>query len=117
MKRTYTIMLSLLLCALTAFGKNSPQIQAAYDLIERVTPGYGSQFCLELTKPVGGEDAYEIGTKNGRVLLRGNNTVAIATAFNQYLKYTCHTRQLVWQPAEPASTSAHACQEGWPTSR
>lgn len=90
MKRTYTIMLSLLLCVLTAFGKNSPQIQAAYDLIERVTPGYGSQFCLELTKPVGGEDAYEIGTKNGRVLLRGNNTVAIATAFNQYLKYTCH---------------------------
>ena len=83
-------MLSMLICTMAALGKNSPQIQAAYDLIERVTPGYANQFCLELTKPVHGDDTYEIGAKNGRVLLRGNNTVAIATAFNQYLKYTCH---------------------------
>ena len=34
-----------------------PQIQAAYDLIERVTPGYGQQFKLELIEPVNGEDA------------------------------------------------------------
>ena len=28
--------------------KNDSRIQAAYDLIERVTPGYGKQFKLEL---------------------------------------------------------------------
>ena len=39
-----------------------PQIQAAYDLIERVTPGYGQQFKLELIEPVNGEDAYEIAS-------------------------------------------------------
>lgn len=67
-----------------------PQIQAAYDLIERVTPGYGQQFKLELIEPVNGEDAYEIASTDGKILLRGNNTVSLATAYNQYLKYTCN---------------------------
>ena len=46
MKRYYFISLWLiatvvsLLC--TACHSNHPQIQAAYDLIERVTPGYGN---------------------------------------------------------------------------
>ena len=31
-----------------------PQIQAAYDLIERVTAGYGQLFKLELIEPVNG---------------------------------------------------------------
>ncbi|MBC8620068.1 alpha-N-acetylglucosaminidase [Parabacteroides faecis] len=67
-----------------------PQIRAAYDLIERVTPGYGKQFKLELIEPVDGQDAYEITSVDGKVLLRGNNTVSLATAYNQYLKYTCN---------------------------
>jgi len=94
MKRYYFISLWLiatvvsLLC--TACHSNHPQIQAAYDLIERVTPGYGNQFQLELIDSENGKDIYEIGSQNGKVLLRGNNPVALATAYNQYLKYTCH---------------------------
>lgn len=49
---------------------NHPQIQAAYDLIERVTPGYGNQFQLELIDSENGKDVYEIGSQNGKVLLR-----------------------------------------------
>ena len=70
--------------------KNDSRIQAAYDLIERVTPGYGKQFKLELMEPIDGMDAYEITSDNGKVVLRGNNTISLATAFNQYLKYTCN---------------------------
>lgn len=84
--------LKLLLLTFVLFStgcKPEPQIAAAYDLIERVTPGYGKQFKLELIEPVDGKDAYEITSANGKVVLRGNNTVALATAFNQYLKYTC----------------------------
>lgn len=94
MKHYYFISLWLiatvvsLLC--TACHSNHPQIQAAYDLIERVTPGYGNQFQLELIDSENGKDVYEIGSQNGKVLLRGNNPVALATAYNQYLKYTCH---------------------------
>ena len=74
MKRYYFISLWLiatvvsLLC--TACHSNHPQIQAAYDLIERVTPGYGNQFQLELIDSENGKDVYEIGSQNGKVLLR-----------------------------------------------
>lgn len=89
MKHYYFISLWLiatvvsLLC--TACHSNHPQIQAAYNLIERVTPGYGNQFQLELIDSENGKDVYEIGSQNGKVLLRGNNPVALATAYNQYL--------------------------------
>lgn len=83
----FILIAALLLCT---GCKTEPQIQAAYDLIERVTPGYSKQFQLELIEPVDGQDAYEIASANGKVVLRGNNTVSLATAFNQYLKYTCN---------------------------
>lgn len=83
------LVLFIFLCALCASCAKDPQLQAAYDLIERVTPGYGKQFQLELIPAVEGKDAYEIAPGNGKVILRGNNAVSLATAFNQYLKYTC----------------------------
>lgn len=49
MKHYYFIPLWFIMSLLcTACHSNHPQIQAAYDLIERVTPGYGNQFQLEL---------------------------------------------------------------------
>lgn len=74
----------------TAFKKENPGIRAAYDLIERITPGYGEQFVLELI-PAGtdGQDVYEIEGEKGGIILRGNNPVSLATAYNQYLKYSC----------------------------
>lgn len=80
----------ILLLTCTACTSKDPQIQAAYDLIERVTPGYGNQFELKLIEPENGKDVYEISSENGKVLLKGNNPVSLATAFNQYLKYTCN---------------------------
>lgn len=39
----------LLFCILSLMScQKDPQIQAAYDLIERITPGYSQQFSLEL---------------------------------------------------------------------
>lgn len=82
-------LILLLLCSvqLAAFGDE--RVKAAYSLIERITPGYGKQFRLEIIAPENGNDVYEIDRKGNKVVLRGNNTVALATAFNWYLKYTC----------------------------
>ena len=55
-----------------------------------MTPGYSSQFKLELIEPSDGMDVYEITSDGNQVVLRGNNPIALATAFNQYLKYTCN---------------------------
>ena len=64
-------------------------LQAVYGLIERVIPGYETQFELQIINPENGQDVYEITSEGNRVVLKGNNAVALATAFNQYLKYTC----------------------------
>lgn len=69
--------------------KQDPRIRAVNELIERMTPGYGKQFVLELIDSDYGLDVYEIAGKSGEIILRGNNPVALATAYNQYLKYTC----------------------------
>ncbi len=71
-------------------GCRDARIRAVYDLIERVTPGYGEQFKLEMIDSDQGQDVYEIDNDGRKVILRGNTPVALATAFNWYLKYTCN---------------------------
>lgn len=83
-------LLLLLFCAVQCVAYADKRVDAAYDLIERVTPGYGKQFKLEIIKSDNGSDVYEIDKKDGKVVLRGNNAVSLATAFNWYLKYTCN---------------------------
>lgn len=74
----------------------SGDAQPIYDLIERVTPGYCDQYQIEFIEPTAsGEDHFEIDYRDSKVLLRGNTPVAIATAFNWYLKYTCKA-QISW---------------------
>lgn len=63
--------------------------KAVYDLIERVTPGYSSQYRLELIPDDDGNDVYEIDGNGKKIILRGNNSISLASAFNWYLKYTC----------------------------
>ena len=84
MKKIKWILLLGLFIAVTGFAKPVSPVEVAYALIERVTPGYGDQFVLELISAQEEEDVYEISSKDGKVVLRGNNPVALATAFNQY---------------------------------
>ena len=72
-----------------------PQVQSSYDLIGRIIPGYEDQFKVELIESPDRTDIYEIEGIDGKIVLRGNNPISIATAFNQYLKYTCNA-QLSW---------------------
>lgn len=57
----------------TAFKKEDTGVRAVYDLIERVTPGYGKQFVLkQIPAGTDGQDVYEIDGKRGKIILRGN---------------------------------------------
>lgn len=65
-------------------------------LIERITPGYSRQYELEIIEATSsGEDVFEVGRTGDKVLLKGNNAVSLASAFNWYLKYTCNA-QVSW---------------------
>ena len=47
-------------------------------------------FVLEVIAQDAERDCFEIDGRNGRIVLRGSNGVAIASALNWYLKYSCH---------------------------
>jgi alpha-N-acetylglucosaminidase len=64
---------------------------AARGLVRRRLPAQqAGQFRLEEVSPERGNDVFEIESVGNRVVLRGNNGVALASALNCYLKEYCH---------------------------
>lgn len=64
--------------------------QAVTDLIKRVLPKYADYFSISFISKEGDKDVFEIESKNGKIVLRGNNGVSIASALNYYLKNYAH---------------------------
>ena len=64
----------------------SDHVQAAQALIARVLPGHANEFLCEIIPPDAGSDVFEIGARDGKVLLRGDDAVSLAMAFNWYLR-------------------------------
>ena len=89
MKNRFLLCLFLFLCCLPVYCKNRVE-KTVFELIERVTPGYSGQYKLEVISDSDNKDIYEIDGDGKKVILRGNNVVALASAFNWYLKYTCN---------------------------
>lgn len=56
-----------------------------YALIKRVVPAYANQFKVERLQGEAG-DAFEIESKGGTIILRGNNGVSVASALYYYIK-------------------------------
>jgi alpha-N-acetylglucosaminidase len=70
---------------------------SARDLLERVLGPRADEFDIEITD---GPDAFEVEALAGRVLLRGPNGVAIASALRHYLKACgCH---VTWDDPAPS---------------
>lgn len=64
--------------------------QSAAALIARVLPEKVAAFKVQVIPADNGKDVFEIESSRGKIVLRGNSVVAIASAFNWYLKYYCH---------------------------
>jgi alpha-N-acetylglucosaminidase len=64
--------------------------QSAQALIGRLIPNHADQFVCEIIPADGGKDVFEIESKDGKIVLRGNSALSMAVALNWYLKYTCH---------------------------
>ncbi|MBP1640114.1 MAG: Alpha-N-acetylglucosaminidase [Bacteroidetes bacterium] len=69
---------------LFALTENETEISVR-QLIERVLPGQSTYFDLNVIAPVNGHDLFEIDKNGNRIVLRGNNPVSLAVAFNTYL--------------------------------
>jgi len=62
---------------------------AARALVARVLPKRHTAFEVEVMPADNGKDVFEIESKDGKVVLRGNSGVGIASALNWYLKHHC----------------------------
>lgn len=88
-----------LLCILLIFSALQTNAQlktaAAYDLIGRILPAKKASFIVEALPEQEGKDNFEIESRNGKIILRGNNGIAIAAALYYYLQEYCHC-QITW---------------------
>ncbi len=71
-------------------GRDEQTRAAASGLLQRVLPRHASHFVLEIIPRDPAGDVFEIESREGRIALRGNDGVSIASALNWYLKTYCH---------------------------
>ena len=64
-------------------------VAAVRGLLERLLPGKAEGFAFEVISAEGDRDVFEIESRAGQVVLRGNNGVSLASGLNWYLKYYC----------------------------
>jgi alpha-N-acetylglucosaminidase len=65
--------------------------KAAYDLLNRILPkGEAKNFELAFIDNYDGKDIFEIEQSGGKIILKGNNGISIASALNYYLKNYAH---------------------------
>ena len=77
-----TLLLLLSLFFIDIFSFASP----ITNLLERIDKGASKKFIIEQTK-LSDKDFFELDQKDGKIIIRGNNYVSIATGLNWYLKY------------------------------
>lgn len=62
----------------------------ANNLIKRVMKDNASFFKTEIIPQADGKDVFEIDSKGGVIILRGNNSLSVSSALNYYLKQVAH---------------------------
>jgi alpha-N-acetylglucosaminidase len=67
----------------------------SYALIKRVIPARASSFLVEALPETSAKDVFEVESAKGKVILRGNNGVAVASALYHYLTEYAHC-QITW---------------------
>lgn len=74
--------------------------QNIYQLIDRILPGKSSQFIISDLKKEGNQEAFELSSYKGKIIIKGTNELAIAKGFDWYLNNYCHIR-VSWYKADP----------------
>ena len=80
MQKLTLILIGLFLLALTSRGGTPVK-----GLLERIDAGASRKFAIEYVKS--DTDFFELDQKGEKVVVRGNNSISIATGIHWYLKY------------------------------
>ena len=96
MKCSIKYFLSVLILSFIIITANAQlNIEASKTLLQRVVPNYAKQFLIESLTQQNDKDVFEIESRNKKIVLRGNDGVAIASALYFYLNEYCHA-QITW---------------------
>lgn len=87
--------LRVVLCVLifgSSYSVASAQlnVKAVKALIERIIPKQAAFFEVAYIPKESEQDVFEIENVKGKIVLRGNNGVSVASALNYYLRHYCH---------------------------
>ncbi|MDP4238716.1 MAG: alpha-N-acetylglucosaminidase [Bacteroidota bacterium] len=99
--KTKIILIVFILPFLFSFRPESKAVLESKGLIQRVLDTTAIAFIIQEIPSENNRDVFEIeASKNGKIILRGNNGISIATAFNWYLKEVAHL-SYDWQADKP----------------
>ncbi len=98
MLRNITAAFLLATCVfVTNVGADDSATQAAEGLLQRLLPERVESFEFEAIPSADGRDVFELeNLADGRILIRGNNGVSMASGLNWYLKH-CAACQVTWR--------------------
>ncbi|WEK35367.1 MAG: alpha-N-acetylglucosaminidase [Candidatus Pseudobacter hemicellulosilyticus] len=71
---------------------------ACKELIQRIIPAHADRFVVKQQAAKAGNDYFEIAAEKNKIVLKGNDGVAIASALYYYLTEYCHA-QITWNGA------------------
>ena len=91
----WRLLLTLLVTFISLIVSAQLNTNASYDLIKRVLSQHAAYFAVESLLTENEKDVFEIESKNNKIILRGNNGVAVASALYYYLTEYCHC-QITW---------------------
>jgi alpha-N-acetylglucosaminidase len=97
-KRVYAIKCILIAIMVACMYKQSIaqlNVPASYALIQRIVPKYKDRFIVQQLPANTNKDVFEIESRDSKIILRGNNGVAVASALYYYLTEYCHC-QITW---------------------
>ncbi|OKS85425.1 alpha-N-acetylglucosaminidase [Mucilaginibacter polytrichastri] len=95
MNRNIRILLLCLGLSISANAFAQYNTASSYALIKRVIPGYERNFMVEMLPADAPKDVFEVEGVKGKIVLRGNNGVAVASALYYYLTQYGHC-QITW---------------------
>jgi len=99
------IFIAVVIPFLALYSQESETIRESKALINRVLEGHSNDFVVNIIAAENGSDVFEVeASKKGKIILRGNNGISIATAFNWYLKEVAHI-SYDWQAIKPVKIS------------
>lgn len=76
--------------------------EAIESVIKRIIPAQANRFIVERIEAEDGKDAFELYSRNHKIVLAGNTGVSVTSALNHYLKYYCY-KEYSWTNMNPVT--------------